>query len=158
MRFPFGINRCIKPLWRSLVPFSNEEYGWVKYTFVSVPISNLDKSANSEPLSPVIVLKTLLNFSPYMLRILLRASVTASAVLDSIFWMNAFLVLRSRIVKRTQLLLDFSPITVSISQCPNSSRLSILLGRSEILLPSFFYASLLLLAWYFCVVSLVNLY
>ena len=39
---------------------------------------------------------------------------------------DAFLVLRSRIVRRTESLLDFSPTTVSISQYPNSSRLSTL--------------------------------
>ena len=56
----------------------------MKYTFVFVTVSNLDKSANSEPLSPVIVLKILLNLSLYILRMLLSASVTASAVLDAI--------------------------------------------------------------------------
>jgi len=55
-----------------------------EYTFVFVPVSNVDRSANSKPLSPVMVLKTSLNLSPYILRILLRASVTASAVLDAI--------------------------------------------------------------------------
>ena len=57
MLFPFGMNRRSIRLWHSLVPFSQEEYGWVKYTF-SLPSSNRVRFANSEPLSPVMVLNT----------------------------------------------------------------------------------------------------
>lgn len=88
----------------------------MKYTFVSVSDSSVDKSENSEPLSPVIVLKTWLNCCPNKSRILLRASVTAEAVLATISSTIAYLVLRYKIVKSTLSLLDFSPITVSISQ------------------------------------------
>ena len=56
----------------------------MKYTFVSVSASNVDKLANSESLSPAMVLNMSLNLSPYILRILLSAPVTASAVLDAI--------------------------------------------------------------------------
>lgn len=72
----------------------------------------MDKSANSEPLSPVITLNTWLNFSPNKLRSLLKASITALAVLDTILRTIAYLVLRSKIVKSTLSLFDFSPITV----------------------------------------------
>lgn len=68
-------------------------------------------STNLDPLSAVIVLKTLLNLSPKKSRILTSSFVTASTVLDSILLTMAFLVLRSTIVKSTLSSLDFSPIT-----------------------------------------------
>lgn len=59
---------------------------------------------------------------------------TASAVLDSIFMMCLFLLFLSSIVRNAELVPEH-PRTVSISQCPNSSRLSTSSGLNSILIP-----------------------
>lgn len=100
--------------------------------------SSFDKSANSEPLSAVILLNTSLNLLPKNSLILSRAFVTDISEWEGISDIIAYLVLRSTSVSKTLSLLDFLPNTQSIFQCPNSSWFSIELGRSEILVPSFF--------------------
>ena len=121
----------------------------MKYTLVFVFSSNSDKSANSEPLSAVILLNTSLNLLPKNSLILSRAFVTDIVEWEDISDIIAYLVLRSTSVNKTLSLLDFSPNTQSISQCPNSSRFSIELGRSEMLVPSFFLLFLTLVDFLF---------
>ncbi len=78
---------------------------------------------------------------------------TASSVFNLIFLCIEFSVFRSTIVKRTLSLLDFDPITVSISQCPNYSLVSIVLSLSSILRPRF----LLFFLTTFCFLFILNL-
>ncbi len=53
MFVPFGIKYLSIPLCLSLVPFSQDAYGWQKYIFVSVSEMIPRKSLNSLPLSVV---------------------------------------------------------------------------------------------------------
>lgn len=88
------------------------------------------------PVSIVIVLNTCLNISPHFLSITSSALTTAAAVCS-----GNFITISSRVflsVNTRRLFFDFPrfPFTVSISQCPNSSRVSISSGLFSILSPA----------------------
>ena len=148
MLLPFGIKRRNIRLWHSTVPFSKEEYGWVKYTFV-FPFSTSERSANSEPLSAVIVLNTELYCSEKYASIFWSALLMVSAVWWCALIQRDIRVIRSVITKAQGSFSSFLPIIVSNSQWPNSSLFSTLSGRSSILLPRLLRFSLTFFAFVF---------
>lgn len=93
------------------------------------------QSANSEPLSTVIVRKILLKFAPYSRSRLSRTRTTLRAVWSRIGRMISrldFLSVRTRSV----FFVFFLPSTQSISQSPTTARSSISFGRFSILVPA----------------------
>ena len=133
------------PLVFSLVPRSQEEYGWQKYTLVrgrrllTQERSSSSAAANSVPLSKVMLLKIALNRrAPSFRSSASSALTTVSALRFGIAIMISFRVLRSVRVSRARVVFRFPlPLyTVSPSQWPNSSRSSISSGRCSMLSPA----------------------
>ena len=81
-----------------ICPFSHEENGCVKYTLVPVA-SAAESSANSEPLSAVIVLKISEKWAPKVFFSCTMASETAAAEWFFTFSQIAYLCIRSTIVR-----------------------------------------------------------
>ena len=108
-------------------PFSQEEYGCAKKILASSFLDMRSCSANSVPLSVVMVCTTDLYGSSRSMTV----SATASAFLP--FGERAIIVNRvSLSVSTTMASVPFLPTMVSISQSPKRSRLSTIPGRSSI--------------------------
>ena len=122
--------------WFSLVPRSYEANGLAKYTSVTA-FSVSYSSLNSEPLSDVMVLNSDGICAPARSTSDATACVTGRAALLSIFRMTSNRVCRSASVSSTASCLCLAPMTVSISQWPNVSRVFTASGRSEMDGPSF---------------------
>ena len=103
----------------------------------SAAFSRLERSANSEPLSVVIVLKTAPKCSLYSSKSVSKAAITLLADLSGSLTIMNSLVLRSKRVRRASSWPDFAPITKSHSPWPNSFRSSTSLGLASILRSSF---------------------
>lgn len=94
MRLPFRMNLQSIRLWHSFVPFYHEEYRCVKYN-LNLPSSNKDRLANSDPLSPVMVLNTSFLCVPKYFITDSKTTSIASAVWFSAFIQRQICVIRS---------------------------------------------------------------